>query len=114
MSGPHYICPRCGYLMAGPSLCTKCCWAGPPVAPVERLPVPKRASLGAILAAAPAPDQPTHVDRCGLCAAPLGTHHEKSCTRWGPVVPSECPGCIERALAEVLARRAEANREPKP
>ena len=45
------------------------------------------------------------VDRCPICFAPLGGgHHDPSCLHSGPVVPSECPGVIGRAMADVLKR----------
>ena len=44
------------------------------------------------------------IGRCGVCLAPLGGRHDPKCIHWGQVVPSECPGVIERALAEVLKR----------
>ena len=45
---------------------------------------------------------------CPSCKAKLGDHHvHEGCTHSGQVLPSECPGYVERVAREVLAGKVE-------
>lgn len=55
-------------------------------------------------------DIPDPMTLCATCGEKCGDHHKKTCKHWGQVLPSECSGLIEWAIAEVLSKQSKRDK----